>query len=184
MLQLQATVDLRRGSETQNSGAFQEHNIACLQSWQWRRGYKAFCEEVRNIPQSRSEIPILSKMPAPSPPPKFVYKILSEKPPEEPPTALPLSELDAKDGFIHLSTAEQVPATAGRFFSMMGELWLLKIELDRIEKNTRWESLGQTFFPHFYGPMPGKEEITDIKVFRRHKGKDWTTILEEDQWLA
>ena len=180
MLQLQATVDLRRGSETQNSGAFQEHNIACSQSC-----VSLVCaEEVSNTKWSRKKGPILSKMPAPSPPPKFVYKILSEKPPEELPNALPLSELDAKDGFIHLSTAEQVPATAGRFFSMMGELWLLKIELDRIEKNTRWEPLGRTFFPHFYDHMLGKEEITDIKVFRRDEGKDWTTILEEDYWLA
>ena len=124
------------------------------------------------------------KMPVPSPPPKFVYKILPEKPPIELPAALPLSELDAKDGFIHLSTAEQVPATAGRFFSMTSKLWLLKIELVRIEKNTRWESAGETFFPHFYGPMPGREVISDVKERCRDEGEDWVAILEKDHWLV
>lgn len=40
--------------------------------------------------------------------PRFIYKILPTAAPEPFPSVLPLSELDAKDGFVHLSTAEQV----------------------------------------------------------------------------
>jgi hypothetical protein len=46
-----------------------------------------------------------------------VYKIVPEAPLSPLPKALPLSVLDAKDGFIHLSTAEKMPATASRFYS-------------------------------------------------------------------
>lgn len=44
--------------------------------------------------------------------PQFVYKILPEAPAEPLPAQLPLSELDAKDGFVHLSTATQVNSSA------------------------------------------------------------------------
>jgi len=123
-------------------------------------------------------------MPPPSPLPKFVYKILPEAPPQPLPSALPLSELDAKDGFVHLSTAEQASATAGRFFSTANKLWLLKIELDGIEKNVKWEDSGSGCYPHVYGPMLGKDEIADVKEFRKGEGEDWAVMLREDQWLS
>ena len=40
--------------------------------------------------------------------PRFVYKIVPTAPPEPIPEAYPLSDLDKKDGFIHLRTATQV----------------------------------------------------------------------------
>lgn len=47
-------------------------------------------------------------MSAPTPLPTHVYKILDAKPEDPLPAALPVSELDRKDGFVHLSTAAQV----------------------------------------------------------------------------
>ena len=47
-------------------------------------------------------------MTAPTPLPAYVYKILDGPPTKPLPSELPVSELDAKDGFVHLSTAEQV----------------------------------------------------------------------------
>lgn len=44
----------------------------------------------------------------PSPLPEFVYKIITDPPPSPIPAEYPLSDLDAQDGFIHLSTAWQV----------------------------------------------------------------------------
>lgn len=38
----------------------------------------------------------------------YVYKILDAPPAEPLPSELPVSALDAKDGFVHLSTAAQV----------------------------------------------------------------------------
>ena len=123
-------------------------------------------------------------MPAPSLLPQFVYKILPEAPQIPLLDSLPLSELDAKDGFIHLSTAKQAPATAGRFYSMVSSLWLLKIPLDRIENNVKWEDSGDSCFPHVYGPMPGKAEVSDVRDFRKGEGEDWASKLENDQWLV
>lgn len=55
-----------------------------------------------------------------------------------------LSELDSKDGFIHLSTARQVPKTLGRFFANVESVTLLRIELDRLAafKRVKWEGSG------------------------------------------
>jgi uncharacterized protein (DUF952 family) len=47
-------------------------------------------------------------MAAPSPLPEFVYKITPAAPPNPIPEEYPLSELDQKDGFVHLSTGWQV----------------------------------------------------------------------------
>lgn len=45
---------------------------------------------------------------SPEPRPTYLYKILSSHPIEPFPIVYPLSALDAKDGFVHLSTAMQV----------------------------------------------------------------------------
>ena len=122
-------------------------------------------------------------MPAPSPLPQYVYKILPEGPADPLPSNLPKSALDAKDGFIHLSTAEQIPATASRFYSHANSLSLLKIPLDRIVENTRWEETGSGYFPHFYGAQLGRAEVVDVKEFRRGHPEQWKNVLSNDAWL-
>lgn len=47
-------------------------------------------------------------MSAPNPLPKYIYKILPSPPQDPLPKEFPLSQLDANDGFVHLSTATQV----------------------------------------------------------------------------
>ena len=44
---------------------------------------------------------------APDQLPKYIYKIVPSPPPEVLPAQYPISELDQKDGFIHMSTATQ-----------------------------------------------------------------------------
>lgn len=123
-------------------------------------------------------------MQSPGSPPEYVYKILPEEPPNTLPDSLPLSALDAQDGFIHLSTAAQTPATAGRFFSTSEKLWVLKIPLKQIESNVRWEANQSGCFPHLYGANLGYREIESTKAFTRGEGHPWTVILEKDEWLA
>ena len=122
-------------------------------------------------------------MPAPSPHPQYVYKILPERPADPLPSSLPNSALDAKDGFIHLSTAEQIPTTASLFYAHANSLYLLKIPLDRIEKATKWEETGSGCFPHLYGAELGREEIVDVKEFRREDPEQWKNVLSNDAWL-
>lgn len=52
-----------------------------------------------------------------------------------------LSELDLKDGFVHLSTAQQVPQTLNLFFKDVPSVVLLRLELARVGsfKRIRWE---------------------------------------------
>ncbi|KAF6225229.1 hypothetical protein HO133_010426 [Letharia lupina] len=125
-------------------------------------------------------------MPPPSPSslPKYVYKILSEAPPDPLPVSLPLSAIDAQDGFIHLSTAAQTPATADRFFSANKKLWVLRIPLKQIESNVKWEEAKSGCFAHLYGADLGQMEIEDTKAFTRGESDDWTAILEKDEWLS
>jgi len=72
----------------------------------------------------------------PNPIPKYVYEITTEPPPKLDSHAgdhLPLSALDAQDGFIHLSTGARVPVTAGLFFRSLQKIWVLKISVDSSE---------------------------------------------------
>ena len=61
----------------------------------------------------------------------------------------------ADEGFIHASTAGQVPAVADAFYSGDKDLLLLVIDTDRVEPEIRYEHVpgsGEPF-PHIYGPL-------------------------------
>jgi uncharacterized protein (DUF952 family) len=61
---------------------------------------------------------------------------------------------DARDGFIHLSSREQVAGTIDRHFA--GETGLVVVEIDaaRLGERLRWEpSRGGVLFPHLYGVL-------------------------------
>ncbi|RYP72566.1 hypothetical protein DL770_007946 [Monosporascus sp. CRB-9-2] len=121
---------------------------------------------------------------APSPLPAYVYKILPEAPPEPLPSEYPLSELDRNDGFVHLSTAMQVPKTADLFFAEATSLWLLKLPLAGIAGATRWEGPKGGPFPHLYGNF-GAREIEGVREFSRAEGGTWSAALErQGGWLV
>ncbi|MCJ1280198.1 hypothetical protein MMC21_008025 [Puttea exsequens] len=122
-------------------------------------------------------------MPPSSPLPTFVYKILPDAPPNPFQGIMP-SDLDARDGFIHLSTAEQVPSTADRFYSTAQTLWFLKIPLKTIENKTRWEDNPSGCFPHFYSTSIGHDQVESMKKFEMVNALAWSTILKSDGWLV
>ena len=123
-------------------------------------------------------------MAPPSPLPEYVYKILPEAPPDPLPANLPLSAADSQDGFIHLSTAAQMPATADRFYSGDKNIWVLRIPLERIKSNLKWEEVGSGCFPHLYGAGLGRTEVERMKAFTRGDGGSWAEILEKDELLS
>ena len=58
------------------------------------------------------------------------------------------------DGFIHLSTKEQVAGVADRLYGDVDDLLVLTIDGDRLD-DVRWEDLyGHGDFPHQYGAIP------------------------------
>jgi uncharacterized protein (DUF952 family) len=64
------------------------------------------------------------------------------------------SAVDLADGYIHLSTADQLAGTARRHYAGCGDLRLLEVDLGALDA-VRWEaSRGGELFPHQYGPLP------------------------------
>ena len=64
------------------------------------------------------------------------------------------SEVDRRDGFIHLSAAHQVRATAQKHFSGKADLVLISIREENLGPSLKWEaSRGGDLFPHIYGPL-------------------------------
>jgi len=69
---------------------------------------------------------------------------------------VPWAEIDRADGFVHLSSAEQVRETARLHFSGQSNLVLLSVDPSGIPPSfLRWEpSRGGASFPHVYGDIP------------------------------
>jgi uncharacterized protein (DUF952 family) len=63
--------------------------------------------------------------------------------------------VDAKDGYIHLSTAEQLEKTLSLHFAGQSDLVLLAIRTEDVADALQWEpSRGGALFPHLYGALP------------------------------
>ena len=61
----------------------------------------------------------------------------------------------AEEGFIHCSFAEQVAATASRFYADVDDAVVLRIDPSRLTSRVEVEDLLGTGerFPHVYGPI-------------------------------
>ena len=63
--------------------------------------------------------------------------------------------VDQQDGFIHLSTADQVRETADRHFARQEDLFLVAVAEEDLGPALRYEpSRGGALFPHLYGSLP------------------------------
>jgi uncharacterized protein (DUF952 family) len=85
-----------------------------------------------------------------------VYKILSAAEWNEALTLGVLlgSAIDRRDGYIHLSTADQAQETARRHFHGQADLVLVRLDADALGEAIRWEpSRGGALFPHLYAPL-------------------------------
>ena len=62
--------------------------------------------------------------------------------------------VDVADGFIHLSTAEQLTETVDKHFAGQDDLHVAAIDLGSFGGSLKWEpSRGGQLFPHLYGPL-------------------------------
>ena len=63
--------------------------------------------------------------------------------------------VDLADGYIHLSTEEQLPETLAKHFGGQSDLHLAAVDLAMLGDAVRWEpSRGGQLFPHIYATLP------------------------------
>ena len=63
--------------------------------------------------------------------------------------------IDARDGFIHFSTAAQIAETAARHFAGKIGLMLVAVDAGALGEALKWEaSRGGELFPHLYAALP------------------------------
>jgi uncharacterized protein (DUF952 family) len=63
--------------------------------------------------------------------------------------------VDARDGFIHFSSAAQVRETVATYFAGAKDLMLIAVDADALGDALKWEpSRGGDLFPHLYGELP------------------------------
>ena len=80
--------------------------------------------------------------------------------------------VDARDGFIHFSTAAQVRETAARHFAGMANLMLIAVDAVALGGVLKWEaSRGGDLFPHLYGPLPMAAVLWVIAIL-----SNWTVV--------
>jgi uncharacterized protein (DUF952 family) len=74
----------------------------------------------------------------------------------------------AAEGFIHCSTAEQVAATASRYYSGVADLHVLELEVEALTAQLVWENTtgGTEPFPHLYGPI-NEAAVVQMRLFLR-----------------
>lgn len=65
------------------------------------------------------------------------------------------SEADRNDGFIHLSTPQQLAGTLAKHFAGQPDLLLIAFDAHALGEALKWEpSRGGDLFPHLYAELP------------------------------
>ena len=63
--------------------------------------------------------------------------------------------VDVADGYIHLSTADQLDITLAKHFAGQSGLAIAEVDLTSLGDAVRWEvSRGGALFPHLYAELP------------------------------
>lgn len=63
--------------------------------------------------------------------------------------------VDIADGYIHLSTAEQLETTITKYFAGQTGLMIAEVDLICLGDAVRWEpARGGDLFPHIYAELP------------------------------
>ncbi len=85
---------------------------------------------------------------------------------------------DLRDGFVHLSAAHQVGATAARHFRGIDGLTLVALDAGRLGAALKWEpSRGGDLFPHHYGALPVSAAVWSKPI---ELGADGVPLIPED----
>jgi uncharacterized protein (DUF952 family) len=80
--------------------------------------------------------------------------------------------VDLADGYIHLSTSDQLTETVERHFAGQDNLHVAAVDLAVPGEAVKWEpSRGGALFPHLYAPLPLSAVIAYGPLEREHDGR-------------
>jgi uncharacterized protein (DUF952 family) len=122
--------------------------------------------------------------------PPYVYKILSEEPPNPLPHTLPLTLLDKQDGFIHLSAGWRAPLTAAEFFGAYQTLWLVRVDTQAARAEDvqfKWGDTSGCVHMYAHEEGMGHGVVVAVRKFEKERGESWEIALGkavEDGWLV
>ncbi|MBV6412741.1 MAG: DUF952 domain-containing protein [Xanthomonadales bacterium] len=79
---------------------------------------------------------------------------------------------DLRDGYIHLSAADQVAGTLAKYFAAVDDLALVAFDPASLGAALRWEvSRAGARFPHLYAPLPAS--AGSMIAWRERAGDRW-----------
>tara|TARA_R110002167_G_scaffold151151_6_gene345032 strand:- start:296 stop:652 length:357 start_codon:yes stop_codon:yes gene_type:complete len=79
--------------------------------------------------------------------------------------------IDLTDGYIHMSTADQVQGTLDKHFDGQDDLHIAAVDLSALGDAVKWEaSRGNALFPHIYAALPLSAVIAHGPVHRDATG--------------
>ena len=79
--------------------------------------------------------------------------------------------IDLEDGYIHLSSKEQVVETVEKHFANQDNLLLLSVSTERMGDDLKWEkSRGDQLFPHLYRPLNIDDVIAEYPLTLKEDG--------------
>lgn len=80
--------------------------------------------------------------------------------------------VDLADGYIHLSTAEQLDETVNKHFAGESNLHIAAVDLEALGSAVRWEhSREGALFPHVYAALPLSAVVAYNALERDDHGK-------------
>lgn len=80
--------------------------------------------------------------------------------------------IDLADGYVHLSTAEQLDETVTRHFAGQDDLHVAAVDLAALGEAVKWEpARGGGLFPHLYAPLPLSAVIAYGPLRRDDEGR-------------
>jgi uncharacterized protein (DUF952 family) len=87
------------------------------------------------------------------------------------------SEVDLRDGFIHLSDVDQVEKTVSLWFAERDDLVLAAVEAAGLAEALKWEpSRGGALFPHLYAPLK-LSQVAWAKPFSSRQPEALRTLI-------
>ena len=118
------------------------------------------------------------------------YKVLkSDEWAEALSTGQIITDLDKRDGFIHLSTASQLAATLSFYFQDSEEVILLELDLDKVntdkllfEEPFPNQGKRKSAFPHLYSELR-TDQIANVWTLERGAFKLPETVLLQSENL-